>query len=78
MSIPFSTSDLNLASTLDALGYQLLELDRSQPQRVRFLFARTRGIENVINDYWGDKIKLPPQQLFAAQKKLKNRLYAER
>lgn len=78
MSIPVSTSDLNLAATLDALGFHLLELDRSQPQRVQFLFARVDGIENAINRYWDDAIKLPPQKLFAAQKKLKNRLYAER
>lgn len=78
MSIPFSTSDLNLASVLVTLGYQLLGLDRSQPRRVQFLFAQVQGIENVINDYWDDKITLPPQRLFAAQKKLKNRLYAER
>lgn len=73
----FSTFDLQLASVLITLGYKLLKLDKTNPKKVRFMFERERGIEQVISDYWEDKIKLPAQTLFNNQKMLKNRIYSD-
>jgi hypothetical protein len=71
-------TDLYLASALLAFGYKLIRIDHSTMPRARFLFAHTPKIENVINDYWNDSIKLSPQKLFAAQKQIKGRLYADK
>lgn len=72
----FSTFDLGLATVLITLGYELLELDRSNPKKVRFMFKREKNIEGVMGDYFNDKIKLPAQTLFSNQKNLKNRIYS--
>jgi len=72
----FSTFDLGLATILVTLGYELLELDRSNPKKVRFIFKREKNIEEVMSDYFNDKIKLPAQTLFNNQKNLKNRIYS--
>jgi len=34
----YETNDLHLAATLQWLGLELLEVDRSDPRRVRFVF----------------------------------------
>jgi len=72
----FYTFDLGLATALVTMGYELLELDRSNPKKVRFEFKRERNIEQVMADYFDDKIKLPVQTLFNNQKNLKNRIYS--
>jgi len=71
----FSTFDLGLAAVLMTMNYELLELDRSNLKKVRFVFRREKNIEGVMTDYFNDKIKLPAQTLFNNQKNLKNRIY---
>lgn len=77
MNQEFSTFDLGLAAVLLTLKYELLELDRSYPKKIRFIFKRERNIEQVINDYFDDKIELPAQSLLNNQKILKNRIYSD-
>lgn len=77
MNQEFSTFDLGLAAVLLTLKYELLELDRSYPKKIRFVFKRERNIEQVINDYFDDKIELPAQSLLNNQKILKNRIYSD-
>jgi len=77
MNQEFSTFDLGLAAVLLTLKYELLELDRSYPKKIRFIFKRERNIEQVINDYFDDKIELPAQSLLQNQKILKNRIYSD-
>ncbi|MBI2451049.1 MAG: hypothetical protein HYV52_01770 [Parcubacteria group bacterium] len=77
MNQEFSTFDLGLAAVLLTLKYELLELDRSYPKKIRFIFRRERNIEQVINDYFDDKIELPAQSLLQNQKILKNRIYSD-
>ena len=77
MNQEFSTFDLGLAAVLLTLKYELLELDRSYPKKIRFVFKRERNIEQVINDYFDDKIELPAQSLLQNQKILKNRIYSD-
>ncbi len=71
----YPTFDINLAATLLTLGYKLLELDRENIKKVKFIFKHQKGIEQSANDYWDDKITLPAKTLFANLKTCKNRIY---
>lgn len=73
----FSTFDLGLASVLVTFGYQLLKLEKSNPKKVKFIFKREKDIEQIISDYWDDKLQLPAQTLLNNQKLLKNRIYSD-
>jgi len=77
MSKVYSTYDLNLASTLLTLGYKLIELDKTNIKKVRFIFKHTKGIEQSATDFWDDKITLSAKTLFANQKTCKNRIYTD-
>ncbi len=72
----FSTFDLGLATTLTTLGYKLLELDKTNPKKVRFVFKEEKNIEQIMLKYWNDEITLPALSLFNNLKTLKNRLYS--
>ena len=71
----FSTYDLNLSVVLITLGHELLELDKTNSRKVRFIFKKDKDIEEKVNDYFSNKIQLPVLELFNNQKSLKNRLY---
>ena len=72
----FSTSDLGLATVLVTLNYELLELNRSNPKKIKFVFKEEENTEKVVNDYFNDRIKLPALTLFNNQKNLKSRIYS--
>lgn len=73
----YSTYDLNLASTLVTLGYKIIELDKSDIKKVRFLFKHEKGIEQSAINFWDDKINVPAKTLFTNQKNCKNRIYSD-
>lgn len=76
MNQNFSTYDLGLATVLVTLGYKLLNLDKTNQKKVRFIFKEEKNIKQKMLEYWNDQIKLPAQTLFNNQKMLKNRIYS--
>lgn len=74
----YATTDLNLASALVALGYELHTLERTvNSKKARFIFRRVPTIETSVNDYWNDHLELNARTLFDSQKMIKNRLYSD-
>ena len=74
----YATTDLGLASSLVALGYELHTLERTvNPKKARFIFRRIPTIETSANDYWNDRLQLNARTLFDSQKMIKNRLYSD-
>lgn len=73
----YKTSDLQLASTLYALGYQLLSLDRSNPRRITFVFESSESLDRNISEFYADSLLINPRRLFSASRLVKERLYGE-
>lgn len=73
----YKTSDLQLASTLYALGYQLLSLDRSNPRRVTFVFESSEDLDRSASEFYADSLLINPRRLFSASRLVKERLYGE-
>lgn len=74
MNQNFSTFDLELATVLITLNYKLLKLDKTNPNKVRFVFEEKKGIGQTMINYWNNKINLPAQKLLNNQKKLRKRI----
>ncbi len=70
----FSTSDLALASVL-SLWFAVEGVDRQNPKRSQFLFARNEQVEEKVRAYWHGELKVEPQQFFNQIRVLKTRLY---
>ncbi|MCX6736521.1 MAG: DUF5659 domain-containing protein [Candidatus Parcubacteria bacterium] len=71
----FSTFDLGCSAALISVGFELFSLDKQKP-KVLFVFAKKVGIDEVINDYFSDKLKVSARTLFDNTKMLKNRIYS--
>ncbi len=75
ISTIFTTFDLSLAVTLITIGFQLIDLEKSNPRKVQFLFKDSIELQKAVNDYWSDKHKVNPRVYFDNLKMLKSRLY---
>ena len=74
----YPTTDLGLASSLVALGYELHTLERTvNPKKARFIFRRVPTIETSATNYWNDRLEINARTLFDSQKMIKNRLYSD-
>jgi len=70
----FKTSDLSLATTL-SLSYPIRGVDRTNPQRVKFIFEKTKGLEELIDAFWQDKVKVSPRLYHYQLRAMKVKLY---
>jgi len=74
--IIYTSSDLGCSAALVACGYALLDLDRSNPRRIVFIFKGSIELSQTEQDFWGGSLLVPARQYFDAIKLLKSRIYA--
>lgn len=73
----YSTYDLNIAGILVTMNFKMVKLDRENPKHVRFVFEDDLLIQEVIGNYWANKLSVDARSLLDAQKMLKTRIYNE-
>lgn len=71
------TFDLGAATSLVSSGFELVSLDKTNPRKVQFIFRREIDIENVVDDYWADRLEIKARTFFDNVKMLKNRIYSD-
>lgn len=72
----YSTSDLALAAAI-ALFYPVESIDKTtNSYKAQFLFRRTQELEQLIDAFWNNKLKVSPLAYFNELKTIKARLYA--
>lgn len=72
----YSTSDLALATAI-SLYYPLEVVDRTNPHKAQFLFKRDNSLDQFIEAYWRNELKISPQVYFNQLRIIKARLYSE-
>lgn len=72
----FETSDFALATTLLCLGFVIDCLDKTNPSKATFIFKRTKELENTVQAFWNNQLKVNPKDFFNNQKELKSRIYS--
>lgn len=72
----FSTTDLGIAAALLTADFELLNLDKSDPRKVKFVFSRDDGITKVADDFWSNRLEQKVRSFWDNIKVLKNRLYS--
>lgn len=73
----YYTFDLGCASALASKDFELVSLDRANPKKVRFIFKRKIGIDEIVDAYWADNLEVKARSFFDNIKALKNRIYSE-
>ena len=73
----YSTPDLALAATI-SLWYPIESIDRTNPSKALFQFKRDENLNQLIETYWKQELRIEPQAYFSQLKIIKSRLYGER
>lgn len=73
----FQTYDLALASALVSKGFSISGIEKTQyGGRAAFVFDRSNKLDEVIQAYWSDQLKVNPKAYFDVLKHIKTRLYS--
>ena len=72
----FSTYDLGCSAALISVDFRLISLDKENPRKVLFIFKNENGLDDAVNGYFSDKLKVSARTLFDNIKMLKNRIYS--
>ncbi len=73
----WSSFDIGVSSCLVSQNFPLLNINRDNPKKVKFVFKRTKKLEATVDEYFADKLLLNPRTLLDSQKLLKNRIYSD-
>lgn len=76
-STHYLTSDLALVTTL-SLKFPIEDIDRSNPRKAVFVFRRSPALEELVDSYFTNQLKVSPQVFFNQLRDVKARLYAEK
>lgn len=71
----FLTSELSLCTTL-SLQCPIERINRSNPRKAVFVFKKTKKLDELVDAYYRDEIKVSPQTFFNQLRAIKARLYA--
>ena len=73
----YETNDLHLAATLQCLGLELLEVNRSDPRRVKFVFEDDALRREWTREYLAGGLRVDPLILLNSFRSLKRQIYAD-
>jgi predicted RNA-binding protein YlxR (DUF448 family) len=73
----FSTSDFYLAAFLRAKGFQLLDINKTNPQRALFIFKDKEGRQSLVEDFLFGRAEIEPRSFVSAIKELKQLLHSD-
>ena len=71
----YLTSDLSLAATL-SLFFPLVEIDKSNYRKAVFSFHRSAELEQLVESYFQNSIKVIPRAYYNQLRDIKARLYS--
>lgn len=71
----YLTSDLSLAATL-SLFFPLIEIQRTSSRKSMFVFERSAKLEELVEAYFHNAIKVVPRAYYNQLRDIKARLYS--
>lgn len=72
----YKTQDLALATAI-SLFYPIDAIDKQNPNKAYFLFKRDENLDELIEKYWREELKVSPQQYFNQLRIIKARIYGQ-
>ena len=77
MKNQFATSDFYTAVFLLSEEYRLVSIDKTDPRRVRFVFADSEGRAKLLEGFFNGRARVEPRKFTAAIKELKSLMYSD-
>ncbi len=73
----FVTNNLFLTAALITAGFELKALKGQLPHKADFVFNDGPKLEQTVQQFWSNRLRLPAFQLLQQLKATKDRLYEE-
>lgn len=70
----FTTADLALATTLN-LSIPLKYVDKSKGSRVEFIFDNSAELNELVEAFWQDGVRIEPKRFYQQLRILKARIH---
>jgi len=77
MKNKFTTSDFYTAVFLLTEEYKLVEIDKADPRRFRFVFTDDESRAKLLEGFFNGQAKVEPRKFVAAIKELKSLMYSD-
>jgi len=77
MENQFTTSDFYTAVFLLAKEYKLIEINKADPRRFRFVFNDQEGRAELLEDFFNGETAVEPRRFIAAVKEMKSLMYSD-
>lgn len=71
----YKCHELSLVAALIAWNFTPIGLERSDPQKVTFLFNNTSSLQKAIQAYWDETDQVAPKKYFFALREAKSRIH---
>lgn len=69
-------SDLGGCSALITAGFELMDIDNTNPKRVRFFFDASKSVEQTLERYWSPEgLDVNAREYFQNLRVLKSQIY---
>ena len=72
----FEISDFYQAAYLSVIGFELIKIDKANPQRFVFVFNDKEGRQNLLEDFLFGRAQVNPKSFVSAIKELKAMLHS--
>lgn len=73
-----SIRDLGLVAALVTCGFEIVFTNKDDNGRVHFVFEETAALDQTVEDYYADNLRVKARKFFDNTKMLKGRIYSER
>lgn len=73
----YKTSDLSLTAVIQLYGFEIKEIDRSNPRRIIFVMDKNKELDDLIQAFWSRNLKVEPLAYFESIKLIKARIYQQ-
>jgi len=74
----FETQELLLASIIHHNGYAIEATNRINPKKVSFLFKRDGDLDELVQNFWSQKLRIEPVALWSSLRFIKSLLKSNR
>lgn len=71
----YEVTDLGLSGALLLDNFRLIDLNKTNPRKVIFLFEYRDNIKQAVNDYFSNNFQVDALEYFGTLRTLKNRIY---
>lgn len=70
----YRLTDFPLTITLLCFEFEIKYFDETNPRKIEFVFDNNKKLQELVKNYWSNKLLVNPKSFYYAEKDLKSRI----